>query len=261
MTPPPLRGLLLDLDGTVYLDDALIPGADRAIAVLREGGVPVRFVTNTTRVPRTTIAEWLEGFRIPAGADDIFTPPVAAVGWLRGRGIRRIAVCLPDDARAEFAGLEVVEDGPETPEGVVVGDLGAGWTFDVMNRVFRWVLDGAAFVALHRNRYWKTGGRLVLDVGAYVAALEYATGREATLVGKPSRPMFEAAARSMGLELSQVAMVGDDLEADIVGAQALGCRAFMVRTGKFRAAELEASAIEPDRVIDSLAALPPLVLD
>ena len=255
MTPRP-RGLLLDLDGTVYEDDALIPGADRAIGALRDGGVPVRFVTNTTRVPRATIARWLVDFGISATADDIFTPPVAALGWLRERRIRRVALCLPADSSAELSGFDIVEDHPEA---VVVGDLGAAWTFEVMNRVFRWLLAGAELIALHRNRYWRTGGELVLDVGAFVAAFEYATGREATLVGKPSRPMFEAAARSMGLELSEVAMVGDDLQADIAGSQALGCRAFMVRTGKFRAAELEGSEIEPDGVIDSLAALPRLI--
>lgn len=247
------RGALLDLDGTVYEDEAPIPGAAAAIAALREGGVPVRFVTNTTRVPRGTIAGWLEGFGIPAAADDIFTPPRAAASWLAEKGRRRIALCLPRPCYREFSGLEVVDEGPEV---VVVGDLGPGWTFDVMNRTFRWLLDGADFVALHRNRYWKTGGELVLDVGSFVAALEYATGREATLVGKPSRPLFEAATRSMGLDLGDVVMVGDDVEADVAGSRALGMHAILVRTGKFRADELGAYPVAPDDVIDSLAALP-----
>jgi HAD superfamily hydrolase (TIGR01458 family) len=129
-----------------------------------------------------------------------------------------------------------------------------------MNRVFRQVLDGVELVALHRNRYWKSGGELLLDVGAFVAAFEYATGRTATLVGKPSRAMFEAAARSMGLALSDVAMVGDDLQADIGGSQALGIHALMVRTGKYRAEEVEASDVTPDDVIDSVASLPSLLL-
>jgi len=256
-TTPRVAGLLLDLDGTLYEDDALIPGAAEAIAALRDGAVPIRFVTNTTRVPRATIARWLDGYGIAAGANDIFTPTVAAVSWLREHGMRRVSVCLPEGSLDEFGEFELVEDAPEA---VVIGDLGAAWTFERLNRVFRRLLDGAGFVALHRNRYWKTGGELLLDVGAFVAALEFATGREATLVGKPSRPMFEAAARSLGLALDRVAMVGDDLQADIAGSQALGCRAFMVRTGKFREEELHASEIEPDVVIDSLAALPGLLL-
>ena len=266
MTRSSPAGLLLDLDGTVYTDDAPIPGAAEAVATLREAGVPIRFVTNTTRAGPATIAGWLEDFGIPVEVGHIFTPTVVAVDWLREQGARQVAVCLPEDARSGFDGFEIVPfDGSAAPyapvpEAVVIGDLGPAWTFEVMNRVFRWLLDGAAFVALHRNRYWRTGGKLVLDAGAFVAALEYATGREATLVGKPSRPMFEAAARSMGLELDRLAMVGDDLQADIAGAQALGCRAWMVRTGKFRADELEASDVEPDRVIDSLAGLPDVLL-
>jgi len=250
-------GLLLDLDGTVYEDDGLIAGADAAIEALRAGGVPVRFVTNTTRVPRATIAGWLEDFGVPATADDIFTPPLAAVAWLRAWGIRRVAICLPESSFAEFAEFEIVENDPQA---VVVGDLGRAWSFDSMNRVFRWLLDGAEFVALHRNRYWKVEGEWALDVGAFVAAFEYATGRQATLVGKPSRPMFEAAARSMKLELADVAMVGDDLQADIGGAQAIGIQGIVVRTGKYRGAELESSDVKPDLVVDSLAALPNLLL-
>jgi HAD superfamily hydrolase (TIGR01458 family) len=253
----PPRGLLLDLDGTVYEGDALVPGADRAIAALREGGIPVRYVTNATRVPGATIAGWLEGYGIPATADDIFTPPRAAVSWLAQKGVRRLMLCLPEGSFGEFTEFEIVD---EHPEAVVVGDLGPGWTFDIMNRVFRQVLGGVELVALQRNRYWKTGGELVLDVGAFVAAFEYATGREATLVGKPSRPMFESAARSMDLSLAEVAMVGDDLQADIGGSRALGMRSFMVRTGKFRPEEVESSALRPDEVIDSVAALPDLLL-
>jgi HAD superfamily hydrolase (TIGR01458 family) len=248
--------LLLDLDGTVYQGEAAIPGAAAAIARLRGAGLPLRFVTNTTRVSPHTIAGWLEGFGIPASAADVFTPLRTAAAWLRREGVRRVALCLPRDAHGEFAGLEVVE---EDPQAVVIGDLGPAWSFEVMNRVFRWLVDGAGFVALHRNRYWRSGGELVLDVGAFVAAFEHATGREATLVGKPSRALFEEACRSMRLEVSDVVLVGDDVTTDVAGAQALGARGILVRTGKFRPQDIEREA-PPDRVVDSVADLPELLL-
>jgi phospholysine phosphohistidine inorganic pyrophosphate phosphatase len=254
---PAPRGLLLDLDGTVYEDDRPVPGAADAIARLRERGVPIRFVTNTTRASRSTIAGWLARAGVTAEDDDIFTPSRTAATWLQAQALRRVALALPGEAFSDFLGLEIVR---EAPEAVVVGDLGSGWTFDVMNQVFRWVLDGAALVALHRNRYWKTGGQLVLDVGAFVAAFEYATGKEATLAGKPSRAMFEAAARDMELDLDDVAMVGDDVQTDVAGSRALGIPAILVRTGKFDAAAIEATTSEPTLVIDSVAALPDVVL-
>jgi len=250
------QGLLLDLDGTVYSESGLIEGADGAVASLREAGVPLRFVTNTTRVPRSTIAGWLTGFGIEAAADDIFTPPLAAADWLRKRDLRRVAICLPEHTFIEFEGLDPVD---AEPEAVVIGDLGEAWTFELMNRTFRWLLDGAEFLALHRNRYWLTDDGLTLDVGAFVAAFEYATGRRAELVGKPSRAMFEAAAGSMGLEPADVAMVGDDLESDVAGIQECGGQGIMVRTGKCRAEELAGAAVTPDAVVDSVAALPALL--
>lgn len=246
-------GLLLDLDGTIYTERELIPEADEAVRALRDSGLPLRFVTNTTRVPRSTIAGWLRDYGITAVAEDIFTPPLAAADWLRENGIERVAVFLPEHAFAEFEGLTIVE---ETPEAVVIGDLGSAWTFDTMNRAFRWILDGARFLALHRNRYWLTDGGLTLDVGAFIAALEYATDRRAELVGKPSRPMFAAAARSMGLEVADVAMVGDDLESDVAGIQESGGTGILVRTGKFREEILFSTPTEPDLLIDSVADLP-----
>ena len=247
------KGLLLDLDGTVYTEAGLIPGADRAVRALRESGVLLRFVTNTTRVPRSTIAGWLRDYGIEAQADDVFTPPLAAADWLRRSGLRRVAIFLPPHTFAEFDGLEIIEDDPEA---VVIGDLGPGWTFEVMNRAFRWVLGGAEFLALHRNRYWLTADGLALDVGAFAAALEFATSRTARLVGKPSRPMFAAAAGSMGLEIADVAMVGDDLESDIAGIHECGGVGIMVRTGKFREEELAGSDAAPELVIDTIADLP-----
>lgn len=247
------KGLLLDLDGTVYTEEGLIPGADEAVKALREAGIPLRFITNTTRVPRSTIAAWLRDYGIEAQAGDVFTPPLAAADWLRENGFRRVALFLPVHTFTEFEGLEIVE---VEPEAVVIGDLGPAWTFEGMNRAFRWILERAEFLALHRNRYWLTADGLTLDVGAFVAAFEYATGRIARLVGKPSRPMFAAAAGSMGLDIADVAMVGDDLESDIAGIHECGGVGIMVRTGKFREEELAGSDAAPDLVIESIASLP-----
>ncbi|MGD8868217.1 MAG: TIGR01458 family HAD-type hydrolase [Gemmatimonadales bacterium] len=250
-------GLLIDLDGTVWDGDALIAGSDEAIARLRAGSVPFRFVTNTTRVPRSTIAEWLDRVGIVAAADEIFTPSLAAASWLKQHNLRRIQLCLPPHAFDDFTGLTIEQD---EPEAVVVGDMGEGWSIDVMNRAFRALLGGAEFVALHKNRYWKTPDGLCLDAGAFVAALEFATGRRATVVGKPSRPLFEAAAQHMGLDLDDVAMVGDSLSSDIAGAKVAGSQGILVRTGKYSADEVARADLKPDLVVESLAAVVGIVV-
>lgn len=249
-----MKGVLLDLDGTVWDDEIHpYPGAAEAIASLREAGLPVRFVTNTTRLTREALAEMLSDRGIVAAPDDVFTATLAGVIWLRENGYRRVAVLLPERALPEFAEFEVLED---EPEALIVGDLGKAWSFDVMNKAFRWLQGGAEFLALHRNKYWKTEGEVVLDAGAFVAALEYATGREAKLVGKPSPVLFEAAAHSLGLEPGELAMVGDSLITDIAGAQTAGCYGVLARTGEYDATELADSPIKPDIIIKSIAELP-----
>ena len=250
-------GVLLDLDGTVWDDDVrLYPGSADAIASIRDGGLPVLFATNTTRLTRVVLAERLVERGIPAEPSDVITATQAGVIWLREQGLRRIAVFLPDRALPEFDEFELVE---EDPDALIVGDLGKGWSFDVMNRIFRLLLVGPEFLTLHRNKYWKTGGELVLDAGAFVAALEYATGREARLVGKPGPIQFEAAAHSLGCEPGDLVMVGDSLDTDIAGGLNAGCTCALVRTGNFSEVRLSKSRIRPDFVIDSIADLPQVI--
>jgi HAD superfamily hydrolase (TIGR01458 family) len=137
----------------------------------------------------------------------------------------------------------------------VLGDLGEGWDFSTLNRAFRQVMDGALLLALQKNHYWLTPEGLTLDAGPFVAALEYASGREAAVVGKPSPAFFELAAASLGCDKEHIAVVGDDVEADVAGAQAAGMLGVLVRTGKFREDHLRRSGVVPDRVLDSVASL------
>ena len=247
-----VRGVLLDLDGTVYEGDRLVAGAGETVDALRSR-MPVRFVTNTTRMSRPHLVEKMRGMGLVLAPDDLLTAPVAAARWLADREIRSIALYLPEATHADFVDFNLEA---ETPEAVIVGDLGPGWTFDVMNRIFRQLLDGAQLVALQRNRYWKKPEGLVLDAGPFVAALEYAADVKATIVGKPSGAFFEAAASLLKLPLESIVMVGDDIESDVGGFQDRGGRGVLVKTGKFRAANLESSSVQPDMVIESIADLP-----
>jgi len=246
-------GVLLDLDGTVYEEDRAIAGAAATVEALRRNGVPFRFTTNTTRRPRSVLAERLRGLGIPAHPEEILTAPRAAVDWLRLRGVRRVHPLLAEaTVREDFSGFML---DAQAPEAVVVGDLGKGWTFEVLDQAFRCLLAGAELRAVQRNRYWFTEGRLSLDAGPFVAALEYASGRTATLVGKPSPGFFAAAARELGLAPERIAVVGDDFECDAAGARASGMIGIAVRTGKYRPEDEQRARAAADAVLDSIADL------
>ncbi len=230
-----------------------IEGAPEAIARLRSARIPVVFATNTTRHPRRVLVERLRAMGIGVAEDELYTAPRAAAAWLRRRGARRLMLLLPEAAWEEFAAFEA---GETSPDHVVVGDLGEAWTFERLNTAFRALLGGAKLVAIHKNRFWNPGGGLQLDAGPFVAALEYAAGTGAVLVGKPSPAFFETAAGALGVPLGQVLVVGDAVLNDVRGAQAAGCRAVAVRTGSFREEDLPELVNPPEAVLSSIADLP-----
>ncbi len=254
------NAFLFDLDGTLYIDGGAIPGAVEALRELRTRGVPFRYVTNTTRRSRRALAERLSGYGYEAPPEEIISAPQACVALLRQRGIRRIAALVAESTLEDFATFDL---GSAQPEAVVVGDLGDAWDFVTLNRAFLMLMGGAELIALQRDRYWLRGDGLALDAGPFIAALEYATGKTATVCGKPSAGFYRAALASLGPQAlarpQDVAMVGDDLWGDVQGAQRAGLTAWMVRTGKFRDDVVRDSGIAPDRVIASVADLPSLL--
>lgn len=260
-----IEGLLIDLDGTVYETGALVPGARETVAWLREREIPFLFTTNTSRMSRRAVVGHLAGMGLSVPEGHVLTATVAAARWLERRGLRRVMLLLPESSHEDFRACErIVEDrttGSAPPEAVVVGDLGAGFTFGRLNAAFRALRAGARLVAVHKNRFWLTEEGQTLDAGPFVVGLEFAARVEATLVGKPSPAFFELAAEVLGRPVRKLAVVGDDAESDVRGAHAAGLTAIQVETGKFdpgRAAEAPA-AQPPEHRISSIADLPDLL--
>lgn len=255
--------LLIDLDGVVYRGDEPIAGAADAIRWVQANQLPHLFVTNTTSRPREALVEKLHGFGIEVRADDIQAPPDAAAAWLAANGCQRLLLLVPEATRAAFAGFEIAANGaaadadPGPVDAVVVGDLGRSWTFDRLNRAFRCLMrePRPRLVALGMTRYWHAPDGLRLDTAPFVAALSHASGVEPTVLGKPAAAFFAAALTRLGLAAGQTTMIGDDIRADIGGAQSAGLKAILVRTGKFRPGDLKLG-IQPDLVLDSIAELP-----
>jgi phospholysine phosphohistidine inorganic pyrophosphate phosphatase len=240
------KGLLVDLDGTLYTGDDPIPGALEGLNRLEEAGIPYRYVTNTTRKPRREVVARLRQLGFQAREGLVFTPAAAANGLLRGKRCHALV------AGALLEDLPRIAPEDEAPEYVLVGDLGDGFDYARLNAAFRHLMDGAGLVALQKNRFRQEVDGLSLDAGPFVAALEYASGKTALVVGKPEPAFFEAALGDLGLEAREVAMVGDDAESDVAGAQRAGLRGIQVKTGKYRPETVG----EPDAEIESMADLP-----
>ncbi len=250
--------VLLDLDGVLYVEDDPIPGAVEAVEALRGRGLRLRFVTNTTSRSRAQVASRLArlGFTLPA--ETVLTPASLAVRRCGVVGHKRVKLLVAPALREDLAGLAQVKPG-ERPDAIILGDLGEGFTYEVLNEAFRCMEAGAELIALQRNRFWRRTDGLAMDVGAYVAALEYATGKEATVVGKPEEAFFKAALADAHDEPGHALMVGDDIEADVGGALHAGLSGVLVRTGKYRPGAEERSGVTPTAVIDSIADLPRLL--
>lgn len=253
------KALLLDLDGVLYIGEDPIEGAAETLAELRElvpGGV--RLVTNTTSVSRAAIIARLRRLGFEIADEEVLTPAEMAVRYCNRHNLSPVNLMCNRVLRDDLAGVEAVGT-DQRVAAVILGDLGPRFTWDTMNRAFRQLMDGAKLIVLQHNRYYQRIDGLALDVGAYAAALEYASGVEPIIVGKPSPEFFKAAIDDLGVEPHEALMVGDDIEVDVGGALDYGIPAIQVRTGKYREERVAASGVTPTLTIDSINDLPALL--
>ena len=244
-----IHGIMFDLDGVLYVEDQIIEGAVDTIRYIEERDISYRFITNTTTKSRGALSEKLQMMGLPVQPRDILSAPYAACIHLRQRQPRSCYFIVADAVMEEFQEFPVSESNPEV---VVIGDVGRSWNYDLVNQIFQLIMNGSDLIALHKGKYWQTPEGLRVDIGAYIAGLEYVTGVEATIIGKPSPAFFESAIKEMGIPGEGIVMVGDDIESDIGGAQRCGIRGFLVRTGKYRQEVVDESSIIPDEILDSV---------
>jgi HAD superfamily hydrolase (TIGR01458 family) len=252
-------GLLLDIDGVLAVSWEPIAGAVDTLSWIRERAIPFKLITNTTTHTREALAGTLRDAGFVVDPADIVTAVAATAAYLRTHFAGARVFLLSDgDARADLHDVTLVGS-DDTADVVVIGGACDDFTYAVVNHIFGLLNEGATLIGMHRNMYWRTAEGIQLDGGAYIAALEEATGVQATICGKPAPAYFEAALEMLGVPASSAAMVGDDVVNDVLGAQAIGLTGVLVRTGKFRPADLERDDGSPDHVIDSFADLPTLL--
>ena len=250
-----VNGFLIDLDGVLYEGETVIPGAVDTLHFLLKKQIPFLLITNTTRKSRFGIQNKLQrmGFRIPL--EQIFSAPYAAAEWLRAHQAKSLYLFVRGDVFREFSEFKSTL---YKPEYIVIGDMGEDLTYERLNQAFRMIMGGARIIALQKNRFWKKEDGLVIDAGAIVAALEYATRKRAIVIGKPRREFFRQAIKRLGLPAEKIAIIGDDLEADIQGGARVGLFTIAVKTGKFREQDLQRARLKPDLILGTFADLPKL---
>lgn len=254
-----MASILLDIDGVLHVSGEPIPGASEAVSELRTAGHALRFVTNNSTQPRSRLAEELRALGFELSDEELQTTVGAAARELEGK--RVLALVMP----TVVADLEAFELVGHDAEAVLIGgcdeSLEPNQVFSYMNlaRAFEELRSGASFYCMHKNKWWQTSRGPMLDSGAFVAGLEYATGVEATVLGKPSPSYFAAALDALDAEPELTWLVTDDVEADVRGARLFGMKTALVRTGKFRPETLESADPAPDIVVSSVAHFPALL--
>ncbi len=254
-----VRSLLIDIDGVLVVSWRAIPGAAAALTRCRAAGLDLRFLTNTTSISRAGIAERLNGAGMSVQEDEIFSAPAATASWLRtNRAEARCYLINSGDLGHDLDGVDFVGS-DEVADIIVLGGAGPEFSYEQMNHALSSLLSGAELVGMHRNLYWRTADGFSLDTGAYLAALEQSAQVKATVLGKPSPDFFATAIRDMDRSANEVAMVGDDIENDVLAAQAIGCSGVLVQTGKYRPEAVRKASGKPDSKIESFASLPNLL--
>jgi HAD superfamily hydrolase (TIGR01458 family) len=243
---------LIDINGVLYTDGKPIKGASEAVDFLRDNDHAFRFVSNATQSCRKTIHKKLLSFGFDIKEKEIVNAPTATALYLKAAGKKKCFLLTKGDVHKDFS-KHGIKNTRKDPDYVVVGDAGEKFTYENMNTAFKLLLSGAGLIAMEKDRYWMSEKGLALCAGPYVSALEYAAGKKAILTGKPSKEFLKMALMDMGAAASETISIGDDPVTDVYGAQRLGMKGWLVRTGKYKGGKLK--HVKPDKVLGSIAEL------
>jgi HAD superfamily hydrolase (TIGR01458 family) len=248
-----IKGILFDLDGVLYIGSNAIEGAVEAVQKIRASGLKCRFVTNTSTLSLASLQQKLNVMGFSVAIEEIISAPQAALLFLKQQQQPVCHLLLADDVKHDFKDFRLSEVAADY---IVVGDIGNAWTYPLLNEVFNSLMQGAKLIAIHKNRFWQTEQGLQMDIGGFIEGLEYASGTKAMLIGKPALDFFQIALDDMGLKPGEVAIIGDDIDADVGGGQQAGLTGILVKTGKYRASYAVLSAIRPNLILNSIINLP-----
>ncbi len=252
-------GYIFDLDGTIYLGERLLPGAERVVRELREAGKSVMFLSNKPIETRYDYATKLTRLGIPTEVSSVINSSFVLGKYLRSHAPDCICYVVGEQALLDDldeAGVRYTLEPEQLGYQVdyVILSFDRTFHYDKLNRALQCVKGGARLIATNGDRTCPVDGGEIPDAGGVIGAVEGTSGHKVELiVGKPSPITVEVALDVLGLAPSRCLMVGDRIETDILMGNEFGLATALVMTGVTSRATLEASDIIPDYVLDSVA--------
>jgi len=254
-----IKGILADIDGTLYYKGAPISGAIDTISKIREMGIKILFFTNTDSKSPKTISQILQDYGFTINNDDIFTPIVALKKFLSKNPDKKSYLVTTMEVEKEFQYFPMVK-GSEVPDFVIVGDFHDNWDMNRLNKAFKYVMKGAKLLGTQGNKYYlDRNGEPIIDTGSFVHMIANAANVTPKIFGKPSKEYFLQAVNKLNLNPDETVVIGDDIESDIQGAINAGIKGILVRTGKGEFFELKQSKIKPYKIIYSFSSILELI--
>jgi NagD protein len=244
------KGFLIDMDGVIYGNDTLIPGADTFIAELQKKKIPFLFMTNNSqRTPLDTVNK-VARMGIKITEKNVYTSAMATAYFLSFMKPNGSAYVLGEGGLITSLTQQGYQLVNQKPDFVVVGE-GRNFTLEMVNNAVDMILDGARFIATNLDPSPKKMGWTNLGIKAVVAMIEEATGKKAFSVGKPSPVMMRAARKYLGLEAKETVIIGDTMDTDILGGIQLGYTTILTLTGVSQRENLVDYAFKPDVIVNS----------
>jgi HAD superfamily hydrolase (TIGR01458 family) len=221
------KPLLIDLDGVLKIGNSPAPDVKEFFDFIKENHIPACILSNSTLRTGELVREFFTSQNIELTIPAI-TAFDAALSFVK-KNYKRIQVYCRKYLIHHFD--RMIDE--ENPEAIVIGDIEDKWNYQIVNDIFKKVFAGVNLVAMHKNKYWNPAGELLIDAGAFITGIEFASGKEAILIGKPSPHYFKAALDSINSKMEDgFFMLGDDIENDIKAAQDIGGKGILIYTGK-----------------------------
>ena len=262
-----VKGVLIDITGVLYESgtSCAIPGSVEGLRKLQESKIPYRFVTNETQRTRDGLVDKLSkcGYHGLIQSSDIFSPGPVTRQFLIDSGLKKPFLLVHPDIIPEFICPEL-DLKSQDKDCVVVGDAAEDFSYKNVNQAFQHLfsMKDPRLVSMGYGRYYSDQGHLMMDLGAYTKALEFASGVTASVTGKPDKTFFDEALKSIQVSASDAVMIGDDIVSDVGAAQSLGMSGIQLKTGKFREGRDDNHPhVKPDLFADNFNAAVNAILD